>query len=198
MRRGFKAACERISAHHRVRLGLTLDSAFDPRALASDLGVTVWKPEDVPGLSPQSLSQLVERDGDSWSAVTVRVGSSEITLVNSAHAETRQRSSLAHELAHLLLEHEPDRIDVSDQGLLLLTSFEREHEEEANWLAGALLVPREGLRKTFRQTEDIRRLAERFRVSTDLLQWRLRTTGVALQAKRAQGYYRRRRGSASA
>ena len=193
MRRGFKSACERIAAGHRDALGLALDEPLDPELLASHLGVEVWRPEEVSGLSTESVSQLVNRDGDSWSAVTLRVQRVRLTIVNSAHYPTRQRSSIAHELAHLILNHEPDRIDVSEKGYLLLSSFEREQEEEANWLGAALLVPREGLLTAFRRTENVQRLADHFGVSVQLLQWRLRMTGVTVQAKRAQSYARARR-----
>ena len=188
MRHGFKSECERIAAAVRHEFGSALDVPLDLGALAVQLGVAVWRPEDVPDLHPESLAQLVDRDGDSWSAVTLHVGPDCLTIVNSAHAPTRQRSSIAHEFAHLMLDHKPDRIDVSEKGHLLLSCFEREQEDEATWLAGALLVPREGLQRAYRQTEDARSLAARFDVSTPLLQWRLRMTGVAVQARRAKSH----------
>lgn len=188
MRRGFKTWCERTAEDHRRSVGLALDKPLDPEQLAEHLGVTVWRPEDVPGLSQASLSQLVERDSDNWSAVTLQVGPSRLTIVNSAHSPTRQRSSIAHELAHLILAHKPSRIDVSEDGYLVLSSFEGDEEKEADWLGGALLVPREGLRRQYRRTQDHQRLAEHFSVSSQLLEWRLRMTGVAVQARRANAY----------
>ena len=188
MRRGFKASCERTAEYHRRAIGLALDEPLDPERLAQHLGVTVWRPEDVPDLSRKSLSQLVDEDSDSWSAVTLQTGSSRLTIVNSAHSLTRQRSSIAHELAHLILAHRPSRIDVSEKGYLVLSSFDGEEEDEANWLSGTLLVPREGLMRTFHRRRDHRTLAEHFGVSLQLLEWRLRMTGVARQAKRRATY----------
>ena len=190
MRRGFKSECERRAEAIRRRVGSALDTPLDLEALAAHLGVTVWRPEDVPNMPPEALTQLVRTDGDSWSAVTMHVGSDRLTIVNSAHARTRQRSSIAHEFAHLVLDHKPDRVDVSKRGHLILSSFERDNEDEATWLAGALLVPREGLRRAFRRTEDVGLLAARFDVSAQLLQWRLGTTGVAVQARRAKAHRR--------
>lgn len=193
MRRGFKSECERIAVANRQELGLRLDDPLDPRKLAAHLDVLIWHPEDVPSLSKESLAQLLGRDSDGWSAVTLHVGETRLSIVNSRHAETRQRSSIAHELAHIILKHKPDRIDVSEKGYLLLSSFESDQEAEADWLAGTLLVPREGLRRAFRRTENPQQLAPRFGVSTQLLEWRLRMTGVAVQARRAKSYYRRAR-----
>lgn len=192
MRRGFKAACERKAAALRQAIGLCPDEALDPEILAQHLGVTVWRPEDVPELAPDSLSQLVREDPDSWSAVTLQVGSSRLTIVNSAHAPTRQRSSVAHELAHIILEHRPSRVDISERGFLVLSSFEGDEEREADLLAATLLVPRDGLVRAYRRQRDEECLADHFGVSLRLLKWRLRTTGVALQAKRASAYRRKR------
>lgn len=193
MRRGFKASCEREAASHRRALGLRLDEALDPEKLAEHLGVSVWRPEDVPRLASENVRQLVEEDSDSWSAVTLRLGSSRLTIVNSAHAPVRQRSSVTHELAHLILGHRPSRIDVSEEGLLVLSSFEGEEEREADWLSAALLVPREGLVRTYRRQRDEDCLAQHFGVSVPLLKWRLRATGVAIQMKRAGAYVHRAR-----
>ena len=113
MRRGFKAWCENTVADFRDALDIPLDQPFDPDALAAHLDVVVWRPEDVPELSVESLHQLTLHDPDSWSAVTLSVAGTHVTIVNSAHANTRQRSSLSHELAHLILDHAPGRIDIS-------------------------------------------------------------------------------------
>ncbi len=185
MRRGFKAWCENTSAEYRTALGLRLEDALDLEALAAHLNVEVWRPEDVPELSISSLQQLTVHDREGWSAVTLRIAEVTLTIVNSAHAATRQRSSLSHEIAHLILDHQPGRIDISPAGHLLLSSFEKDQEEEADWLSGALLVPRIGLQTVYRANNDPESLATHFGVSHDLLQWRLRMTGVAVQARRA-------------
>ncbi len=186
MRRGFKTWCETAAEKYRTALGLQPVDPLEPKELAAHLGVIVWWPEDVPELSKKSLRRLTNHDSGSWSAVTIRHGDTNLTIVNSAHAPTRQRSSLSHELAHIVLEHEPGRIDLSQAGHLLLSSYDREQEEEADWLAGTLLVPRAGLMIAYRSNPDPRALANRFEVSADMLNWRLRMTGVVTQARRAR------------
>lgn len=190
MRRGFKTWCETAAETYRTALGLQRVDPLEPKQLAAHLGVIVWRPEDVPELSKKSLRRLTNHDSDSWSAVTIRHDDTKLTIVNSAHAETRQRSSLSHELAHIILDHEPGRIDLSREGHLLLSSYEREQEDEAEWLSGTLLVPRAGLLIAYRSTQDPRSLANRFGVSADMLNWRLRMTGVATQARRARNWSR--------
>ena len=191
MRRGFKAWCENAAADYRTALRLKPPDPLNPDELAAHLGVMVWRPEDVPELSPDSLRQLTINDRDSWSAVTLRLGDTNLTILNSAHALTRKRSSLTHELAHLILDHEPSRIDVSPAGHLLLSSFEREQEEEADWLSATLLVPRAGLQVAYRATQDAQTLADHFGVSLDMMNWRLRMTGIVTQARRASKWSHR-------
>ncbi len=185
MRRGFKTWCENTAEKHRTALGLKPEDSLDPEDLASHLGVTVWRPEEVPGLAASSLRRLTDSDPDSWSAVTIQHGATSLIIVNSAHELTRQRSSITHELAHLILDHTPGRIDLSPAGYLLLSSFQREQEDEADWLSGTLLVPRAGLVVMYHSTQIPQDLASRFQVSVDMLNWRLRMTGVATQARRA-------------
>lgn len=181
MRRGFKAWCERTANDCRQALAVAPAGALDPRRLADHLGVRVATPEDIPTLSETARRQLVEVDAGSWSAVTIARGNARLVILNSGHSEARQRSSLAHELAHIILNHATDRTRLSREGLLFRGSFDQEQEEEATWLGGCLLVPRDGLLKVRYRTADVDALAAKFGVSTDMIAWRLQKTGVLRQ-----------------
>ena len=183
MRRGFKAWCERTAKDYRRALGVAPSAPLDPRRLADHLCVRVAKPEDIPTLSEAARRQLVEVDPDSWSAVTVAFGDARLVILNSGHSDARQRSSLAHELAHLILNHATDQTRLSHEGLLFRGTFNREQEDEANWLGGCLLVPREGLLRATLATADEGALAAGFGVSTRMIRWRLQATGVLRQLR---------------
>ncbi len=49
------------------------------------------------------------------------------------------------DLAHVLLRHSPAQADVAEDGSLILKAYNRDQEDEANCLAGALLLPRPAL-----------------------------------------------------
>ena len=183
MRRGFKAWCERTANDYRQTLGVASSGAMDPRCLADHLGVRVATPEDIPTLSATARRQLVEVDAESWSAVTIAHGDARLVILNSGHSAARQRSSLAHELAHLILNHAADRTRLSQEGFLFRGTFDREQEDEANWLAGCLLVPRDGLLRARLRTPDEHALAAKFGVSIDMIGWRLKMTGVLRQVR---------------
>jgi Zn-dependent peptidase ImmA (M78 family) len=91
-----------------------------------------------------------------------------------------------HELSHVLLGHEPARVDVTEDGLLMLNTFDRLQEEEANWLAGCLLLPRNALMAIRGRGLDLRTAARNFGVSLDMLRYRLNVTGVEYQLARAR------------
>ena len=187
MRRGFKAWCERAAADYRRAVGVPPTGPLDPRRLAARLKVRVTTPHGIPTLSPSALRQLTEVDPGSWSAVTLVRDDARLVILNSAHSEARQRSSLAHELAHLLLNHTADRALLPNAGLLFRGSFDREQEEEADWFAGCLLAPRDGLVSASRRSPSEKALAARFEVSEALIAWRLKTTGVLRQIRRGSG-----------
>ena len=184
MRRGFKAWCERTSREYRSSLGVRLADPLDPCRLANLLGVRVTTPEAIPGLSRETVFHLTEVDRDSWSAVTISHNDKRLVVLNSGQSRARQTSSLAHELAHIILNHTTDDALLSDEGVLFRGSYNTNQEEEASWLAGCLLVPRDGLLTAGRQSADHHSLATRFGVSRDMIGWRLRMTGVSRQLKR--------------
>lgn len=183
MRRGFKAWCERTALDYRQTLGVPPTGALDPRQLADHLGVRVAIPEDIRTLSDGARRQLIHFDPMSWSAVTIARGGERLVILNSGQSAVRQTSSLAHELAHLILNHATDRTRLSHEGVLFRGMFDREQEAEADWLGGCLLAPRESLFKARLRMADERALAAHFGVSTDMIAWRLRVTGVLRQVQ---------------
>lgn len=184
MRRGFKAWCERTSRDYRRSLGVPLADPLDPRRLAGLVHVRVTTPERIPGLSGAAVFQLTKADRDSWSAVTISYNRKRLVVLNSGHSQARQTSSLTHELAHIILNHTTDRTVLSDEGFLFRGSYDGSQEEEATWLAGCLLAPRDGLLAAGRRHSDRGYLATRFGVSRDMIAWRLRVTGVSTQLRR--------------
>jgi len=191
MRRGFKAWCERTSEDYRKALGLRLDEALDPYALAKYLSVRVERPESLPGLPQTALEQLTVTDAESWSAVTLSQDGIVLVILNSGQAPNRQVSSLCHELAHIILNHRPETAHMSQQGFLFRTTFDSEQEEEADWLAACLLVPSGGLIRAYRRSQSPFLLAQHFGVSQRLITWRIRMTGAQKRLRRAARVYSR-------
>jgi Zn-dependent peptidase ImmA (M78 family) len=173
-----------MSFRLRAEIGLSVHDRIDPRQFLQHLGLIIWSPADIPGISPVCIAQLAEGDTYDWSGVTVREGDKTAIIVNSRQPATRQANTLMHEWAHLELRHKPNRVDRSENGLLLLSDYPVEMEEEADWLAGAVLLPREGLFHHRSRGKNAAAVASHFGVSVDLAKWRLRMTGVEKQIDR--------------
>ena len=185
-RRGFKAWCENVSAQYRRNFQLRPFDPLDPLALASHLGIRLWRPEEVPEVEQAHLDVLLHEDPDSWSAITICVGSRTVIIINSTHSHARQASDIMHELAHMILAHKPARMDVTEDGLMILNNFDALQENEANWLAGCLLLPRAALVAIFRSNVDRSIAAIRYGVSADMLQYRWNVTGMDQQLRRSR------------
>jgi len=169
-----------------VREALLLDGLdpLDPWAYAAHLGVMILE-FDALGVTDGCREQLLDRDPDSWSGMTIREGGATAILLNPVQGRARQCSTLMHELAHILLRHTPVNVQLSSTGMLLLSDYSPEQEDEADWLAAAMLLPRDAIvvhRSRGRSATDI---AAHFGVSEQLTEWRLRMTGVDLQIRRA-------------
>jgi Zn-dependent peptidase ImmA (M78 family) len=184
-KRGFKSWCENTSAALRTELKLAADGALDPRKLANHLDIVVWKLEEIPGIPPECVAVL-RADSDSWSAATVCVHTRHAVILNSEHSPARMNSDFMHELSHLVLAHTPARVDVSGDQLLLLSSYNRAQEEEANWLSGALLLPRDALFNIRRKQLTDQAACRLYGCSQDMLTFRFRVTAVDLQLKRSR------------
>jgi Zn-dependent peptidase ImmA (M78 family) len=116
--------------------------------------------------------------------VTILAHGKKLIIVNSDHGRARQNSSIMHELAHLILDHDAARVDVSPQGLMLLDTYDKAQEAEADWFAGALLVPREALLAFFAADPSLERAAAHFGASVPLIRMRRDMTGIERQLTR--------------
>jgi Zn-dependent peptidase ImmA (M78 family) len=184
LERGFKSWTEQIALSVRREMGLSCSAPLPAVDLARHLDVLVWSPHDVPGLPPEVLDQLLNRDPDGWSAVSCYIGGEALIIYNPRHSTGRMNSDLAHELAHILLEHDPSKIVLSQDGSIAMRSFNDKQEEEANWLGWCLLLPRDALVHIVKSSMQMQIAAAKYCVSEQLLEFRLRMTGVRRQFRR--------------
>lgn len=186
-RRGFKAWSERTALGFRRDLQIEPFGALDPYELARYLNILVWTPCDVARLGDLAqvhLDQLLKHDPSSWSAVTLILPLKKVIVLNSSHTRVRQNSDLMHELAHLILEHKPARVDMTSNKWMILDTYDKFQEEEANWLGGALLVPRDALLEVLLHNRRNENAASHFNVSAQMIEWRRRMTGIDKQLSR--------------
>jgi Zn-dependent peptidase ImmA (M78 family) len=186
LERGFKTWAEQLALSIRHDIGLAPHAPLPGVALAQHLDVRVWTPHDVPGLPRTVLEQLLAHDPDGWSAVSCSVDGKALIIYNPQHSVGRQNSDLAHELAHIILEHEPSTIVLSHDALMAMRSFDEKQEQEANWLGWCLLLPRAALELAVKASLHTPEIAQRWGVSEQLVEFRRRMTGVDAQFRRVR------------
>jgi Zn-dependent peptidase ImmA (M78 family) len=146
--------------------------------------------------APVPVEALAERVGaviryapydGKLSGLIHRAGGHAVIGVNSLHSAARQRFSIAHEIAHLVL-HEPE-LHVDEHAFVAFRNPESSkasdpHEIEANQFAAALLMPPELLRQAILElgtnpdvAEAIQVLAQDFQVSEQAMTIRLTSLG---------------------
>lgn len=179
--RGFKSQCERRSAEFRKQLGIPASGALDSFKLAQSMNVTVWSTKDVNGLQAKHLATLNDESDDSWSALTMRMGTAHLVVYKPVRSLRRRNSVVMHELAHIILGHELSTACVLEDGSLVPGNFGQDQEDEADWFAGALLLPRPALMAVRNRGLTDEQACNEYRVSRDMLHWRIRMTGVDYQ-----------------
>ena len=180
LRRGFKTEAERISLELRSELGLTAHDRLDCLFLAAHLEVPVIKLGNLVSCGAAKESITILAGGSArFSALTVAEGSRKLIVYNQRHPPGRQANSLAHELSHIILDH--PQVPVLGAGGC--RHWNSEHEEEADWLAGALLVPREGAVRWLYNGGNSAGGAEYFGVSLALFEWRINHSGAYRQVQ---------------
>jgi hypothetical protein len=178
---GFPAKCERIALDTRAELDLKPEERLDPHALAEHLAIPALSLDSFNDQCPEAVAQLTDHDPGAFSAATVFCGSMRVIVFNPSHSPGRHANTVAHELGHVLLEHEPEPvIDQSGQ-----RRWSAQNEREADLLGATLLVPRDGILPVMYRGKSIEAAAEHFGVSVQLMEWRFNRTGAALQMKRA-------------
>ncbi len=180
-RRGFKTEANEIVAEVRGELGLSLFEALNAHNLAGWLEIPIVALSDFLVDAP-AVHHLLEVEPDVFSAVTVFAGTQRTIVHNDAHAPSRQASNLTHELSHGLLLH-PQTPALDDNGC---RHWNQDIEDEASWLAGALLVPEAATIAIAKGRWTTRGAAEHFGVSTAMIHYRLNTTGAMRRIDRAR------------
>lgn len=183
-RRGFKSQCERRADEFRRTLRLRSADPLSALSLAEHLNVVVWSVADVSGLDAQDVDILSDEAENSWSALTMRLGTDDLVIYKPVPSLGRRNNVIMHELAHIILGHNLAAACVLEDGSLVPGNFSQDQEDEADWLAGTLLLPRPALLSIRAQRLTDREACDRYLVSGEMLAWRFRMTGVDYQLAR--------------
>lgn len=175
-KRGFKAWSERVSIQYRKEMSLTSEAPLDVFAFAKHLNIIVKTPNDF-DLNPDVLRILLKQETDVWSAVTICMNERHMIIYNTSNAPTRRSNDIMHEIAHVVIGHEPQGMHSFDAGIFL-RHYDQEKELEADYLAGSLLLPKDALLHIKKKRIPANIAARTYLVSERLLTMRMNLSGA--------------------
>ncbi|MFD6114713.1 ImmA/IrrE family metallo-endopeptidase [Streptomyces yangpuensis] len=183
-----KKALEELALEERRRIGVDLHDPLDLTRLTEEWGVRVCSLSALPahGCSPAALEHFSSASAGKWSAALVPVGTGCFILVNSSHTPQRLRSNIAHEMGHLLLEHEFTGVLFSDGGCRSLDPAMKAKEQEAHDLSAELLIPKSAAIKAAFDSLPDAEVAQRFDVSIEFARMRMNASGARMIAARSR------------
>lgn len=177
--RGFGANAEREALRWRHELGVAPTAPLDPRELGHRLDVSFISADTL--IDRSRLDDLEQLQAFAFSAATFLIHDRRFIVTNPIRTPGRLASDIAHELAHLLLDH--DLTEIQDINGVPFRTCSPSQEEQATAVGGALLLPRPLLLAAARQGLDPDRISTTYGVTPDMARYRYNSTGVAKQVQ---------------
>ncbi len=174
LRYGFKAEANYYAKEFRLELGIKSYAPLCPWKLAEHLAIPVVPLSEFQNKIPKEVYYLTTEDTKSFSAVTVFDNTRRLIVHNDSHSRLRQASNVAHELSHGILMH-PPTAPFSEYGC---RNFNKEYEDEANWLGPTLLISEEAALYIVRNDMKIDEAVEHYQVTKEVIKMRINVTGA--------------------
>jgi hypothetical protein len=158
------------------------DAALNPFALARFANLLVVDFDKLRDLSQQTRDHLLGAAAEEWSGgATSRAlpDGRKVVILNPTHGRARTNATLMEEICHVFLGHQANRLAVianDEHGKTLARDYRKADEEEAYATGAAALVPYGALRRQILKGREATEIARHFRVSKDLIEYRLKVT----------------------
>jgi IrrE N-terminal-like domain len=170
----------------RVRI----DSPLNPFDLAQFANLIVVSFDQVKGLSPAIREHLLGSAVEKWSGGACSLpDGSKLVILNPQHGRSRTNATLMEEICHVFMAHKPNRLSIvtrDARGKVLARDYRKADEEEAYAVGAAALVPFAALRRRVYEGQTAEAIGRHFRVSRDLVEYRLKVTRLWRQYKAFQ------------
>ena len=186
---------ERIALAIREFAGSSLEERLDPWRLAPRLKLRVVTLDEISGISPDAMRELLGGDGWSGGASPPLPDGSRLVFLNPSHSRERQTATLMEEISHVVLHHTPTKIhgiQVAPGEREKFRDFNAAQEEAAYGVGAAALVPYLPLRRATEFGLEPQAVAKHYGVSRALVEYRLKVcrlwaTYRELAPKNSQG-----------
>ena len=162
--------------------GVRPDAALNPFRLAKFANLLVVDFAQIENLSETTRERLLGAASEEWSGGACSHALPDgrrVVILNPNHGPARTNATLMEEISHVFLGHQPSRLKVlasNKKGRQVAREY-RDADEEAAYATGAAaLVPYTALRKFVLAGQSSAEIARHFRVSRELVEYRLKVT----------------------
>ena len=156
------------------------DVSLNPFELAQYANLMVVEFEQLRGLSERAREHLLGPASESWSGGACSLPDGmKLVILNPNHGPARTKATLMEEICHVFLAHQPNRLSVvtkDEKGKVMNRDYRQTDEEEAYGVGAAALVPYAALKRLLLQGKATRDIAAHFRVSRELVEYRMKVT----------------------
>ena len=162
----------------RVKLAAPLN----PFHLAKFANLIVIDFDQIKGLSAKSREHLLGSASEEWSGGACSrplADGRRIVILNPNHGSMRTHATLMEEISHVFLGHQPTKLKIvreDERGRTVSRDYRKADEEAAYGTGAAALVPFSPLRTFVLEGQTSLQIARHFRVSRELVEYRLKVT----------------------
>lgn len=156
------------------------DVSLNPFELAQFANLMVVEFEQLKGLSERARQHLLGPASESWSGGACSLPDGmKLVILNPNHGAARTKATLMEEICHVFLAHQPNRLSVvtkDERGKVMNRDYRKTDEEEAYGVGAAALVPYAAMKRLLLQGKTSRDIGLHFRVSRELVEYRMKVT----------------------
>jgi hypothetical protein len=155
---------------------------LNPFDLARFANLLVLEFDRIRALNNEARAHLLGPASDEWSGGACSQALPDgrrIVILNPNHGPMRTNATLMEEVSHVFLGHQPSRLKViaqDERGRTLARDYRKADEEAAYAIGAAALVPFAALRRFVLAGKTVAQIARHFRVSRNLIEYRLKVT----------------------
>ena len=178
--------------------GLRPAAPLDPFRLAKFANLLVVGFDQIEGLTSEAREHLLSSASEKWSGGACSrplLDGRRIVILNPNHGRMRTNATLMEEISHVFLGHQPSRLKVvaeNENGRTISRDYRKADEEAAYATGAAALVPYSALRQFVLEGQTSLQIAKHFRVSRELVEYRLKVTRLWKTYQAAHSNFRNR------
>lgn len=155
---------------------------LNPFRLAKFANLVVIGFDQIKELSAKNRQHLLGSASEEWSGGACSrplPDGRRIVILNPNHGRMRTHATLMEEISHVFLGHQPTKLKIvreDARGRTVSRDYRKADEEAAYGTGAAALVPFSALRKFVLEGQTSPQIAKHFRVSRELVEYRLKVT----------------------